>query len=175
MRPFRDAERSRVNLFSDGARNRCHPSLSHFASPRSRVPYAMRDCDETQKSPRAMRCDTYATAGVENERRAWRAALKRAPGTSSRRARTQPPPGTCYTTVTNLVTVRCAQPAIKPLATMTARITSVNYWPVIACQYCQGCGIALCNRVRAFFFLQTVSRAGHSHSYRPSSIRVCYI
>lgn len=38
--------------------------------------------------------------------------------------------GTCYTTVTNLVTVRCTPP-IKLLATMTACKSSVNYWAVM--------------------------------------------
>jgi hypothetical protein len=56
------------------------------------------------------------------------------------RARTQPP-GTCYTTVTNLVTVRCARAAIKPLATMTGRIVS----ELLACHLVPIASSVLCN------------------------------
>lgn len=96
-------------------RNRCHPSLSHFAPPHSRR-FAMRAATKRER-PRADTLRHVCDSRYGNERRAWRAAMKR------RGARMQPP-GTCYTAVTNLVTVRCAHAAIKPLATMTARIVS---------------------------------------------------
>lgn len=113
---FRDANVLRVNLFGDGARP---PSHVAFSCPRlnTRAGVHVR-----------FRGDTYATAGVENERAGGRACVARHGETSrctSAAAAAAASGHLLHTTMTNLVTVRCARgPAIKPLATMTARIVT---------------------------------------------------